>query len=88
MREIVLSIPTLEAEQNIEIDVRINGRKRTIKYRVEIIGWNGTEPNSEEKVIVLKHAIAEYDKNWELIQIGAPTKNNIPLMFRKKQNTA
>lgn len=88
MREIVLSIPTLEAEQNIEIDVRINGRKRTIKYRVEIIGWNGTEPNSEEKVIVLKHVIAEYDKEWELIQIGAPTKNNIPLMFRKKQNTA
>lgn len=28
MREVVLSIPTLEAEQNLEIDVRINGKKK------------------------------------------------------------
>ena len=84
MREVVLSIPTLDAEQNLEIDVRINGRKKTITYRVEIVNWEGTDPTSEEKVTVLKHAIKEYDKDWELIQIGAPTKDNIPLMFRKK----
>jgi hypothetical protein len=84
MREVVLSIPTLEAEQNVEIDVRINGRKKTLKYRVELIHWEGTEPTSEEKVTVLKHAIKEYDKNWELIQIGAPDEDKIPLMFRKK----
>ncbi|MDO9576484.1 MAG: hypothetical protein Q7J16_01230 [Candidatus Cloacimonadales bacterium] len=84
MREVVLSIPTLEAEQNLEIDVRINGKKRTLKYRVEIIHWEGTEPSSEEKVTVIKHAIHDYDKDWELIQIGAPDKDKIPLMFRKK----
>ncbi len=28
MREVVLQIPTLEAEQNIDIDVKINGKKR------------------------------------------------------------
>lgn len=84
MREVVLSIPTLEAEQNLEIDVRINGKKKTLKYRVEIIHWEGSEPTSEEKVTVLKHAIEDYDKNWELIQIGAPDKDKIPVMFRKK----
>ncbi|HPR16946.1 MAG TPA: hypothetical protein PLD62_01735 [Candidatus Cloacimonadota bacterium] len=84
MREVVLTIPTLEAEQNLEIDVRINGKKKTLKYRVEIIHWQGTEPSSEEKVTVLKHAINDYDKDWELIQIGAPEKDHIPLMFRKK----
>ena len=84
MREVVLSIPTLEAEQNIEIDVRINGREKTLKYRVEIIYWEGSAPTSVEKVTVLKHAIKEYDKNWELIQIGAPDEDKIPLMFRKK----
>jgi len=86
MREVVLTIPTLEAEQNLEIDVRINGKKKTLKYRVEIIHWEGTEPTSEEKVTVLKHAIEDYDKDWELIQIGAPEKDNIPVMFRKKNN--
>ena len=84
MREVVLSIPTLEAEQNLEIDVRINGKKRTLKYRVEIVYWRGSEPSSEEKVTVIRHAIDDYDKDWELIQIGAPDDNKIPLMFRKK----
>jgi len=84
MREVVLSIPTLEAEQNLEIDVRINGKKKTLKYRVEIVHWQGSEPTSEEKVTVIRHAIDDYDKDWELIQIGAPDEDKIPLMFRKK----
>ncbi len=84
MREISLSIPTLEAEQNVEIDVRINGRKKTLKYRVEIIHWEDENPNSEQKVTTLRHYINEYDKDWELIQIGAPEKDRIPLMFRSK----
>ena len=84
MREVVLSIPTLEAEQNLEIDVRINGKKRTLKYRVEIVHWKGSEPSSEEKVTVIRHAIDDYDKDWELIQIGAPDEDKIPLMFKKK----
>jgi len=84
MREVVLSIPTLEAEQNLEIDVRINGKKKTLKYRVEIVHWQGSEPSSEEKVTVIRHAIDDYDKDWELIQIGAPDDDKIPLMFRKK----
>ncbi|MBT3755423.1 MAG: hypothetical protein HOK80_01450 [Candidatus Cloacimonetes bacterium] len=84
MREVVLSIPTLEAEQNLEIDVRINGKKRTLKYRVEIVHWQGSEPSSEEKVTVIRHAIDDYDKNWELIQIGSPDEEKISLMFKKK----
>ena len=84
MREVVIQIPTLEAEQNIEIDVKINGRKRTIKYRVEIIDWEEDEKPAEEKIEVLRHVIKEHEKGWELIQIGAPTKGNVPIMFRQR----
>jgi len=35
-------------------------------------------------VAVLKKVIKEHDKDWELIQIGAPITNNIPIMFRKR----
>jgi hypothetical protein len=84
MREVVIQIPTLETEQNIEIDVRINGKKRTLKYRVEIVDWEGEEPTSEEKVNTLRKVIKEHDKDWELMQIGAPLKDSIPVMFRKK----
>jgi hypothetical protein len=84
MREIVLQIPTLEAEQNIEIEVGINGKKRRIQYRVEIVDWESDEPTSGEKVEVLRRVIREHDRDWKLIQIGAPTGKSIPIMFRKR----
>lgn len=89
MREIVVLIPDVEPHQNVEIEVRINGRKKTLNYRVELLNWEGTGDGPEkDKVTILRHKIAEYDKDWELIEIGAPTKDeNIPLMFRRKSDT-
>lgn len=84
MREVVILIPDVDIEQNVEIDVRINGRKKTLQYRVELLDWEGNDVPPKEKVQVLKHKIAEYDKDWELVEVGAPTDENIPLMFRKK----
>lgn len=84
MREIVILIPDIEPEQNVEIEVSINGRKRTLQYRVELIDWEGAGVPPNEKVQVLKHKIASYDKDWELVEIGAPNQENIPLTFRRK----
>ncbi len=84
MKEVVVQIPTYESEQNIEIDVRINGKKRTIKYRVEIVEWDSEDLESVDKVSTIKRVIKEHDRDWRLIQIGVPTKKNIPIMFQKK----
>jgi len=84
MKEIVILIPDIEPEQNVEIDVSINGRKKTMQYRVELINWEGSGVHPADKVTVLKHKIAEYDKDWELVEIGAPNKDNIPLTFRRR----
>ncbi len=84
MREVVIYVPTLEAEQNIDIDVKINGKKRTMHYRVEIVDWEDYGGESEDKVNVIRRVIKEHDRDWELIQIGIPTKDNIPIMFRKR----
>ncbi|MCJ7524510.1 MAG: hypothetical protein MUP71_04700 [Candidatus Aminicenantes bacterium] len=83
MKEVVLQIPTMEAEQNIEIEVRINGRKKTLHYRVEIVNWENTDPTSEDKVRVLRKVIREHDHDWQLVTIGSPTESNIPVMFRR-----
>lgn len=85
MREVVILIPDAETEQNVEIEVRVNGRKKTWQYRVELVNWEGTMPEPGERFTVLKHRIDSYDKDWELVEIGAPDKENIPLVFRKKQ---
>lgn len=68
----------------MDIDVKINGRKKSLKYQVEIIDFAEIEPENDDKVSVLKKVIKEHDKDWELIQIGAPITNNIPIMFRKR----
>ncbi|MBW6478379.1 MAG: hypothetical protein K0B37_03055 [Bacteroidales bacterium] len=84
MREIVILIPEIDAQQNVEIDVRINGRKRTLKYKVEIVEWEGCDP-ADDRVSVLRRKIANYDKNWQLMEIGAPTGKQIPLIFRQRK---
>jgi hypothetical protein len=88
MREVILQIPTFEAEQNIDIDVKINGKRRTMHYRVEIIEWEEDDESSEDKIDILRRVIQEHEKDWELIQIGAPLKNNIPITFRKRREIA
>ncbi|MFO7998961.1 MAG: hypothetical protein R6U86_08280 [Bacteroidales bacterium] len=84
MREIVILIPDVDAQQNVEIDVRINGRKRTLKYRVEVVEWEGEDP-STDRVEVLRRKIEAYDKDWKLMEIGAPGNHQIPLVFRKEK---
>jgi hypothetical protein len=84
MKEVVVQIPTYESEQNIEIDVRINGKKRTLKYRVEIVEWESEDSETMDKVSTIKRVIKEHDRDWRLIQIGVPSKKNIPIMFQKK----
>ncbi len=84
MKEVVILIPEIDPDQNIEIDVRINGRKKTLQYRVELLAWEGNDDGPGNPVPVLKKKIERYDKEWELIEIGGPDKGNIPLMFRRK----
>ena len=85
MREVVVLIQEIETEQNVEIEVRINGRKRTIQYKVELISFEALGSPPQDKVTLLRHKISEYEKDWELVEIGAPeNKDRIPLMFRKK----
>ncbi len=84
MREVVILIPDLDKDQNVEIDVRIDGRNRSLQYRVELLDWEGNAFTSGERVQVLKHRIDSYDKDWELIEVGPPTERNISLMFKRK----
>ena len=80
-REIVILIPDIDTEQNIEIDVRINGRKRTMQYRVELLSWEGNDASA--RVSVIKHKLDNYDKDWELVEVGTPSGSDIPLIFRR-----
>ena len=85
MREVVLSIPDVDREQNIEIEVKINGRKKIMNYRVEILAWEKVNPEPESKIDTLRHFIKDRDKDWSLVQIGVPDNGTIPIMFKRKR---
>jgi hypothetical protein len=84
MREIVIVVPDFEPEQNVEIEVTINGRKRVVHYKVELLNFVAEGSPPKDKVTVLRHKIASHEKDWELVEIGAPLNDKVPLMFRKK----
>jgi len=55
-----------------------------MQYRVEIVSWETGGNGTPDRVSILQRVIKEYDKDWELIQIGAPIRDSIPVMFRRK----
>ncbi len=89
-REITLQIPTLEAEQNIDIEVTINGRKRRMVYRVEIVSWRDPDPaaEGEDRIEMIRRVVREHDPDWQLVQIGLPSADGIPIMFRRRAAAA
>ena len=87
MKEITLQIPILDAKQNIDIDVCINGQRRVMKYRVEIVEFDSNPSDSKDTISTLKQVIREHDPDWHVVQISAPYDNQIPITFKKNEIT-
>jgi len=86
MGHIAIQIPQIPGEQEIEIDVRINGVKQQYNYRVEIFYWQDCEVPGDTRAECLRRIVNSYDKEWELYNIGGPTDTYVPLTFRKRRN--
>ena len=50
-----------------------------------MLNWERHDVPPKDKVTVLKHYIEEKERDWELVEIGAPDNGNIPLMFSRKE---
>ena len=82
MSAINIQLPAVEGDQQIEVDVKINGKKRKMHYRIEIFAWDECE-KEEERADCLRKMISNYNEDWRLINIGSPTEATIPLMFKQ-----
>ncbi len=80
-----IEIPQLNEEQEIEVEVRVNGIKKQYNYRVEIFYWDECPYPSEDRVECIRQLINHYDQDWDLTHIGLPTDDYIPITFRKKR---
>ncbi|NIV72552.1 MAG: hypothetical protein GWN16_11175 [Calditrichae bacterium] len=84
MSEICIQVPQMDEHKFIEVEVKVNGEKKRYNYRVELFDWNGQFSDAEDRIQRMRAMIDNYDSNWQLFQIGAPTEKHIPIMFRQK----
>jgi hypothetical protein len=83
MSTISISLPPIEAEDSVEVEVKINGQKRKYSYRVEVFKWSAYCKPVEHKVECLRRMVEGYDRHWQLMEIGSPTENEVPVTFRR-----
>ena len=85
MAEIVIQLPELNSKDRIEVEARINGKKQVFHYRVEIFAWEEdcVEP-PKDRALCLKRIVENYDKHWQLQQIGQYTDKTVQVLFREK----
>ncbi len=84
MDSLSIQIPRLQGDQEIEVDVKINGIRKTYNYRIEIFFWEDCETPKDNRAGCIRELVEKYDHSWELIHIGSPTEEYIPITFRKR----
>ena len=84
MGSIAVPIPPSVANQNIEVDIRINGKLQQQNFKVEVFYWNDCEAQ-HNRAECIREILSKYDKDWQLYYIGMPTEDYVPITFMKKQ---
>ena len=83
MQKINIQLPAIEADKEVQIEIKINGSSKKYYYRVEIIPWEDC-PDPDQKINCLRQSIEKFSPEWQLVQIGAATDKNIPLTFKAR----
>lgn len=82
MSQICIHVPPFEAQQTVDLEVTINGRRHVMNYRVETFAWPD-ELTPDARIEQLRAWIRDYDASWELVQIGPAGGGLVPVTFRK-----
>lgn len=82
MHNIRVQFTVPNVENVVNLDVRVNGEKRNLKFRVETFEWHTDSGSSENLIAILRDRILNYDADWELYHIGTPFGDKIPVTFR------
>ncbi|MDX1913498.1 MAG: hypothetical protein SFV22_18525 [Saprospiraceae bacterium] len=88
MAYIAIPIPNLPGKQDIEIEVTINGARQQMHYRVELLHWADCTMPEADRVECIRQMLGQYDQEWALYYIGAPTDDFVPITFVKKDELA
>lgn len=83
MSHIAIPIPQMQGQQDIEIQVTINGLQQKIQYRVELFYWDNCSNPQAHRADCISEMLAHHDPEWTVYYIGAPTDEFVPITFVK-----
>jgi hypothetical protein len=83
MAQICIPTPPLNEIRTVDVQVTIDGRARHAQYRVETLHW---PPEARERLAMLQSFIAERREEWLLVQIGSPSEDRVPILFRLRSS--
>lgn len=86
MAHIAVPVPSSLGKQEIEISVSINGQKQQLHYRIELFYWEDYEIPTIDRAECIRHMLQQYDQDWTLYYIGAPTDTFVPITFLKRDD--
>lgn len=88
MLQLTIPIPNLPEQQDIEIEMAVNGRRQKLRYRVEVIRWADYQVAPEARADCIRDLLAAYDRNWVIHHIGMPTDHYVPLTLIRQRDWA
>ena len=88
MIDLSIPIPNVPGQQDIEIEMSMNGVRQKLRYRVEIVRWADCHIGTEDRVDCIRDLVKSYSDEWIIYHIGLPTRDYIPLTFIRKEDWA
>ncbi len=85
MSHIAIPIPSGFGKQDIEIEIKINGQRKQVQYRVELFYWEDCDIPQVNRVECVRSMLKDYEDDWLLYYIGEPNDDFIPITFVKKK---
>ena len=83
MDTICIPVPMPE-DKAVEMEVRVDGETRLMQYRVETLRWSAGA-GADDRFDELRRFIEAYDEDWQLVQVGSPGPQSVPVTFRRVQ---
>ena len=95
LKDLCIPVPGFAENEIAELHLKVGDKKISYDFRVESFPWDIEDELNDDsdhistslaRITRLRKSIADYDKNWELIQIFTPADHSkyIQVLYRKK----
>jgi len=80
MSQICVPLPPMDGPRAVDVELTVDGVKQSLHYRVETLLW--ADYDALTKVEALQTFLDRQDPDRQLVALGVPSDQSIPVLFR------